>query len=71
MATHNASLAPLVNEIAITIQTKIKKLSKQVRNDKNYYETNDLKAYTQTADWENLKQVIIRHDIEFRSQLKG
>lgn len=33
---------------------------------KNRYDAPNFDAYIKTGDWQNLKQLIIRYDIEFR-----
>ena len=38
---------------------------------KNRFMTQDFDEYIQSIDWQNLKQVIIRYDIEFREEMQN
>ena len=61
----------LMQEVALTAQIKMKVLSSMAVALKNKFLTSDFEEYSKSADWQNLKQVLIRYDIEFREQLQG
>jgi serine/threonine protein kinase len=63
-------LSALNDEIALTVQIIMKALGEVACMQKNRFETADFEGYMKTGEWQNLKQVIIKHDIEFRTELQ-
>lgn len=55
-----------MQEIALTAQIKMKVLGSMAVVSKNSFQTADFNEYINSPDWQNLKQVLIRYDIEFR-----
>ena len=58
-----------MKEVALTAQIKIKSLGEIAVTSNNKFQTEDFKMYLKSPDWQNLKQVIIMYDIEFRKSL--
>ena len=63
---NNPQMKTLMQEVALTAQIKMKVLSSMAVVSKNRFLTPDFEEYIQSIDWQNLKQVLIRYDIEFR-----
>ena len=49
----------------------MKVLGEMAVTSKNKFDTDDFREYIGGSDWQNLKQVIVRYDIEFRKELQG
>lgn len=67
----NIVLKNLVQELVYTVQIIMKTLGEVTCMQKNRLSTSDFDTYIKTGEWQNLKQLIIRYDIEFREELKS